>query len=57
MNWKLTSFEKNLTQEESGLYPGSDKLCTNTKASSEYIFSRAHPYVKQLCTLQNQEII
>jgi len=35
--WSLRVLE-NLTQEESGLYLGSDKLCTRTKASSEYIF-------------------
>jgi hypothetical protein len=29
---------ENLTQEESGLYLGSDTLCARTKASSEYIF-------------------
>jgi len=28
MNFKLTSFGNLTRKEESGLYPGSDKLCT-----------------------------
>jgi len=44
MNLNLRVLE-NLTQEESGLYFGSDKMCTRIKASSECIFLRAHPYI------------
>jgi hypothetical protein len=39
--WSLRVLE-NLMLEESGLYLGSDKLCTHTKASSEYKGASIH---------------
>ena len=43
--------------KESSSYTGSDKLCRQYQASSEYIVSRTHPYKKNLCICQNRELI
>ena len=54
---KLTSFEKPNARGESGLYLGSDKLYRIPKLAMNTLFSRAHPYVKQICIFQHREII
>ena len=56
MNFKLTRF-RNLTQGSLVYTLEVSSFVGNTKASSEYIVSRAHPYIKQICIFQHREII
>jgi len=54
MNSELDELWKPNASKESGSYPGGDKLCTvrDTEASSEYIFSKVHPYIQHICKIQ-----
>jgi len=57
MNFKLTSFGKPNARRSLFYTLEVTSRVRDTKASSEYIFSKMHPYIQQTCILQHQEII